>query len=135
MTEVLLHRLSGSKKAYEACRLVDELYRAGKRVVVWVADEGRAGVLNDYLWTFSPNAFVPHALSRGAEVEEPVAIVTGALVNPNGADVLVVADAAPEPSLAAAFSEVHELLTASEEDQRKPSLWSGAGFTVREAGA
>ncbi len=98
MSEVIVHRLAGSKKALEACRLVERLYHGGKRVAVWVADGGRAGVLDEYLWTFAQSSFVPHALWDGSgELDDPVAIVTGTLANPNRADVLVIGDRLARP--------------------------------------
>lgn len=133
MGEVILHRLTGSKKALEACRLVERLYGSGKRVAVWVSDRGRAGVLDEYLWTFAQNSFVPHALvDGGGEADEPVAIVTGALANPNRSDTLVVADRVADLTVAAAWPEVHDLLTDAAEDEGKRQAWEAAGFAVRE---
>ncbi len=133
MTEVILHRLTGSKKALELCRLVERLWSSGKRVAVWVSDRGRAGVLDDYLWTFAQNSFVPHALvDGGGEADEPVAIVTGALANPNRSEALVVADRLTDPAAAAAWPEVHDLLTGAAEDEGKHAAWEAVGLSVRE---
>ena len=133
MTEVILHRLTGSKKALEACRLVERLYASGKRVAVWVSDRGRAAVLDEYLWTFAQNSFVPHALLEGAGgADEPVAVITGSLANPNGAETLVVADRIGDPAAASGWAEVHDLLTGAAEDEGKRAAWESAGFKVRE---
>ena len=105
MGEVILHRLTGSKKALEACRLIERLYSSGKRVAVWMSDRGRAAVLDEYLWTFAQNSFVPHALWDGnGDADEPVAIVAGTLVNPNRAETLVVADRLGLPGLITHFT-------------------------------
>ncbi len=133
MGEVILHRLTGSKKALEACRLVERLYASGKRVTVWVSDRGRAAVFDEYLWTFAQNSFVPHALVDGAaEADEPVAIVTGSLSNPNRADALVVADRVPDATAAGAWAVVHDLAAGTAEDEGKREAWESAGFAVRE---
>ena len=132
MGDVVLHRLTGSKKALEACRLVERLYSSGRRVAVWVSDRGRAGVLDEYLWTFAQNSFVPHVLWDGGDGDEPVAIVTGTLTNPNRAEALVVADRLPDPAAAVGWPEVHDLLTSAAEDEGKKEAWEAAGFSVLE---
>lgn len=133
MPRVVLHKLRGSKKAQDACRLIEALVDSGRRVVVWVSDEGRARVLDDYLWTFSQSSFVPHTLApAGTSCSDPAAIVSGALENPNGADTLVVVDRVGEPASAAGFGVVHDLDAGTEEDQGKLDAWRAAGFDVEE---
>lgn len=134
MTErprVVLHRLSGSKKALDACRLVEKLYLAGEKVVVWFQDQGRAAIFDQYLWTFSDTSFVPHRLvvDRG-EADEPVAIVVGELANPNQASHLVVVELPKNLKHVAGFALVHDLLLAGEE---RKDRWEAAGFSVEEA--
>jgi DNA polymerase IIIc chi subunit len=130
---VVLHRLAGAKKAYDACRLVEALYLDGRRVVVWFSDAGRAAVLDQYLWTFSQSSFVPHLRWNGGdELEEPVALVVGELANPNRADVLVVVDRLEELGAAAQFERIHDLLARTSEDHGKREAWEAAGFSVQE---
>ncbi len=132
---VVLHRLEGTKKALEACRLVERLYTSGKRVTVFMSDVGRASVFNEYLWTFAQHSFVPHVLWDGAaEVEDPVVLVAGTLANPNGSQVLVIGDRLGDPGQAALWGEVHDFVTAAAEDEGKPAAWEAAGFKVQERG-
>ncbi len=133
MGQVILHRLTGSKKALEACRLTEMLYKRGKRVVVWLSDRGRAAVLDEYLWTFAQNSFVPHCLWDGVgEADDPVVIVTGTLANPNGAEALVVGDRLQDLAAASGWTEVHDFVTGSAEDEGKLAAWEAAGFKARE---
>jgi DNA polymerase IIIc chi subunit len=132
-TTVVLHRLAGTKKALEACRLVERLYHSGKRVTVFLSDSGRATMFDEYLWTFAQHSFVPHALWDGrSEVEDPVVVVTGAVSNPNAATVLVIGDRIADSHEAAAFAEVHDFVTTSPEDQEKRKTLEDAGFEVEE---
>jgi DNA polymerase-3 subunit chi len=132
-TKVVLHRLAGTKKALEACRLVERLYRAGKRVTVLLSDTGRASMFDEYLWTFAQHSFVPHALWDGrSEVEDPVVVITGTVANPNAATVLVIGDRISDSQEAAAFPEVHDFVTTSPEDEGKKKTWEDAGFRVEE---
>jgi DNA polymerase IIIc chi subunit len=127
---VLVHRLAGNKKALDACRLIEKLYLAGERVVVWFADEGKAAIFDTYLWTFSDTSFVPHKVAlEGAKVSEPVALVIGRLHNPNEASQLVVMERPKNLKEAAAFARVHDLWLASEDARQE---WEKAGFEVEE---
>lgn len=128
---VILHRLAGSKKALDACRLVEKLYLAGEKVVVWFQDQGRAVIFDQYLWTFSDTSFVPHRLVVGQEpVDEPVAIIVGELANPNGASHLVVVELPERLEGLSGFPHIHDFLMVQEE--RKGS-WEAAGYRVEEA--
>jgi DNA polymerase-3 subunit chi len=133
LSEVIVHQLAGSKKALDACRLIERLYQAGRRVTVWVADSSRASVLDQYLWTFAQSSFVPHALWDGStEIDDPVAIVTGTLTNRNRSDVLVIGDTIADPASARDWPEVHDLASAAAEDEGKREAWEAAGFAVTE---
>ena len=97
MKKVVLHRLATTKKALDACRLVEALYLEGKKVLVAFTDAGRAATFNEYLWTFSQGSFVPHSLWDGqGEADDPVVLALGTLGKPNGATVLVVVDPLPD---------------------------------------
>jgi DNA polymerase IIIc chi subunit len=130
---VIVHRLAGTKKALEACRLIDGLYRAGRRVVAWVDDSGRAKMFDEYLWTYAQHSFVPHVLWGGeGEVEDPVVVVTGSLANPNRADTLVVVDRLPDAAAASTFPEIRDLASQAAEDQGRREAWEAAGLSVGE---
>jgi len=132
-SRVIVHRLAGTKKALEACRLIDGLYRSGRRVVAWVDDSGRAKMFDEYLWTYAQHSFVPHVLWGGqGEVEDPVVVVTGSLANPNQADTLVVVDRLPDAAAAAAFPEIRDLASQAAEDQGRREAWEAAGLSVSE---
>jgi DNA polymerase III subunit chi len=45
-----------------ACRLIDRVHRMGMRVLVAVDSEAEARQLDELLWTFKPESFIPHQL-------------------------------------------------------------------------
>ena len=109
------------------------LHGERRRVVVWVSDEGRLRILDDFLWTADKLAFLPHAVwAEGIDVaDEPVVLVCRP-VNPNRAAVLVVGDGLPPLDWAAGFDEVHDLVApdAAGDERRahwQPLLPCGAG--------
>jgi DNA polymerase IIIc chi subunit len=124
VAELHLHRIDGTKRAGWVVQTVQELNAAGHRVVVWVADEGRRSILDDYLWTFEQGSFIPHAIWGPAlgEVPDPV-VLLGEEANPNGGTDLVVADDAPPPAWAAGFDRVHDVLTADADGQERERFW------------
>jgi DNA polymerase IIIc chi subunit len=124
MAQLELHDLKTDKRAGELAALLSRLHAARERVVVWVADEGRRQILDDYLWTFQKLAFLPHLLWGPdlGTVEEPVVLV-GEPANPNGASILVVGDDPPPGAWAASFDEVHDLIPPGEDGQRRAEFW------------
>lgn len=124
MTRLELHPLASDKRARELAAVVERLQREGIRVVVWVADEGRRQILDDYLWTFDKLAFVPHLLWTAGlgDVDDPVVLV-GEPANPNRATVLVVGDELPPGAWAASFDEVHDLIEPGSGGERRRAFW------------
>jgi DNA polymerase-3 subunit chi len=124
VTRLELHPLATEKRARDLAGLLDRIHRSGARVVVWVADEGRRQILDDYLWTYEKLAFVPHLLwnPQLGGVEDPVVLV-GEPANPNRAAVLVVGDELPPGDWAAGFDEVHDLIAPGDDGDRRRAFW------------
>jgi DNA polymerase IIIc chi subunit len=135
MTRVLLHPLPGSKRAGELAGLVERLYAEGRRLVVWVADDGRRQALDDFLWTCGRLSFIPHRLWTPAlgEVEDPVVLV-GEESNPNGSRILVVGDDLPPEAWAAEFDEVYDLVPDDDDGRQRRERWAATGLAVEETG-
>lgn len=124
VAHIELHHLKNPKRAKQLARLLAELHEQGARVVVWVADEGRRQILDDYLWTFEKLAFVPHVLWSPAlgNVEDPIVLV-GDEVNPNRSSMLVIGDDLPGGPWAATFDIVHDLVGADDEGATRREFW------------
>lgn len=101
------HEVRGPRWEEAVCRRVEEELAAGRRVYVWAASEAQARRLDELLWTFRDDAFVPHGLWQGeAGCGEAVA-VGWRPGNPNEATSLVLArDAAPGEL--SGFDRVHD---------------------------
>jgi DNA polymerase-3 subunit chi len=119
-----LHPLKSPKRARQLAVLLDQLHREGARMVVWVADDGRRQILDDYLWTFEKLSFVPHLLwsPELGDVEDPIVLV-GEAANPNRASVLVVGDDLPDGPWAASFESVHDLVGDDENGAARREFW------------
>jgi len=129
-THVVLHDLTGPKRAGRLAKLVESLYGDRRRVVVWVADEGRLQILDDYLWTYEQLSFVPHAVwaPNMGDVSDPVVLVSTP-ANPNRAEVMVVGDEPPPEDWIGGFDEVHDLIPPGDAGDERRAFWERWGGT------
>ncbi len=124
MTRLVLHDLPSGKRAGELAQLIESLTAGGRRLVVWVADEGRRQIFDDWLWTFDKQSFVPHSVWQPAlgAVDDPV-VLLGEPGNPNGATVLVIGDDLPGEDWARTFEEVHDFIPPGDEGDQRRAWW------------
>ena len=58
-----------------ACKIIDRAYRSGHTVYLWARDDHETDLLDDLLWTFSQNSFVPHSRNNhNSDLTTPVHI-------------------------------------------------------------
>ena len=78
MTRIDFYVLPGASshgRHLTACRLAEKAYRAGHRVYVQTATAQDEVAVDDLLWTFKQNSFVPHARWQGeGQPEVPVLV-------------------------------------------------------------
>lgn len=73
-----------------ACRIVEKAYRLGHRVYLRTGNTDDTNVLDELLWTFSQNSFVPHQLSTESDSKEsPVVIGESPPPAAEGTDVVI----------------------------------------------
>lgn len=111
MTRVDFYLLAGADaqaRAHFACRLADKAYRLGHRVFIHTESAEQTRQLDDLLWTFQQNSFVPHAPCAGDTPEMPVLLGHDA-EPPAAAQVLI--NLGPEvPLFFSRFERVAELV-------------------------
>jgi DNA polymerase-3 subunit chi len=76
MTEVdfyILDAESPDQRKDFACRLAAQVFRQGHQVYIHTDDEPAAREMDDLLWSFRPDSFLPHSL-LGGEHADRVAI-------------------------------------------------------------
>ena len=124
MTRLELHDLKTDKRAGDLACLVGGLAANQHRVVVWVADEGRRQIFDDWLWTFERLAFIPHCVWQPTlgVVEDPVVLV-GETGNPNRATVLVVGDELPPEEWAREFDVIYDFIPPGEAGKKRREWW------------
>lgn len=74
----ILQDASQEARLLFVCRLVDKAVGQGNRIFIRVDDTATAETLDDLLWSFRPESFIPHALVGMDEAADaPVVISTG----------------------------------------------------------
>ena len=94
MVEVWFYHLQNQPLARALPTLLEKALQRGWRVAVQAAAEGDLKRLDDLLWTYAPESFLPHGLGRDKDGErQPVVLLDGP-ENPNGAALRVYVEGA-----------------------------------------
>lgn len=94
MTEVRFYHMRRKTLEQALPEILAKALERGRRVVVRAGSRERVEALDAALWTHDPASFLPHGFRRdGSEKDQPVFLTDGD-DNPNGADILVLADGA-----------------------------------------
>ena len=101
-----------------ACRLLEKAYSRGHRVYVHCANQEDAELLDDLLWSFRDDSFIPHnLLGEGPEPPPPVQIGFGK--EPRGFNDILL-NLAPEiPSFSTRFKRIMELVSNQETEKEQ----------------
>ena len=94
MTEIGFYHLRASPLERALPRLLERALAEGHRVVVMAGSPERVEHLNDVLWTYSEESFLPHGSARDGNAECQPVWLTASDDNPNRAGMLVLVDGA-----------------------------------------
>ena len=90
MSEIRFYHLQTQTPEQALPQILQKALAGGQRIVVRGSDAGYIDRLNDHLWTFRPDSFLPHGSEKdgaGFAADQPVWLTDGD-DNPNGACVL-----------------------------------------------
>ncbi len=99
MTEVLFYHLTESKLEDALPALLEKSVERGWRVVVQTGGEERRDSLDEHLWTYREDSFLPHGTEAGEDAARQPVLVTDGPGNVNEANVRFVVDGAEPPPL------------------------------------
>lgn len=89
MTEIRFYHLQTKSLEQALPEILQKAVAGGRRVVVRLRDEKAVARLNEVLWTFNPDSFLPHGSKKdGFAAQQPVWL-TDSDENPNNADTLI----------------------------------------------
>ncbi len=128
MTEILFYHLERAALESVLPGLLEKSLERGWKAVVRAGSRARVEALNEHLWTYRDDAFLPHAAGGEDGARQPVWLTEGDEV-PNGADVLFLVDgASANPSALASFTRCVTIF-----DGRDEAAVAGARAFWKEA--
>lgn len=96
-----------------ACRLVEKAYLRGHRIFVLCKNQQEAEAIDELLWTFKDDSFIPHNL-QGEGPEPPPPVQIGFNQEPRGFNDILINLTDDIPSFHMRFKRVLELVSADE---------------------
>lgn len=115
-------------------RLLDKARAAGLKAVVMAGSPERVEALNEILWTFEPESWLPHGSAPDGEAELQPIWLTATEENPNNATILVTCDGA-ETRNVEAFDRCLDLFDGNDPDavqaaRERWKTWKAAGHQL-----
>lgn len=104
-----------------ACRLLEKAYYKGHRVFVLCTNQQEAELIDELLWTFKADSFIPHNLEGEGPIPPPP-IHIGYQKEPRGFNDILL-NLAPEiPPFAPQFKRIIELVSHQDEQKELSRL-------------
>lgn len=99
MTEVLFYHLTESKLEDALPALLEKSVERGWRVAVQTVGDERVQMLDQHLWTFREDSFLPHGVDEEEFGAQQPVLLTTSSANNNSATVRFIVDGAEPPEL------------------------------------
>lgn len=142
--EVLFYHLQREPLETVLPILLAKTLERGWSAVVEAPSRERIAALDEHLWTFSDDGFLPHATDAEPDIAQEPIVLTDKGGNPNGAQVRFLVDGAGLPDDASAYQRLVLLfdgddqaaLARAREDWRtaKARGWAGTYWQQGETG-
>lgn len=107
-----------------ACKLVEQLSRQGQRVYVLLRSAEEAGELDQLLWSYTPESFVPHVLIDDAPTAQAGVLLGTQPQPPAGVACLINLADELAASHAAVTTIAEFVLNDTESKARGRALWN-----------
>jgi DNA polymerase III subunit chi len=134
MTQIGFYHLLKMPLEQALPRLLDKALAAGLKAVVQAGSPERVERLNDALWTWDADSWLPHGSAKDGEADLQPVWLTDVSENPNGATVLVLCDGASSDAVAS-YDRVLDLFdgnddTAVQAARERWKTWKAAGHAL-----
>ena len=100
-----------------ACRVVEKAWQMGHRVFIATASAEVTRQVDELLWTFRPDSFVPHGRSP-EEQDADLAILIGHTGQPKDRAEVLINLTGTVPEFHAAFERIAEFVSGDEESRQ-----------------
>jgi DNA polymerase III subunit chi len=116
VAEVLFYHLQRQPLEAVLPTLVEKTLERGWRAVIQGTSEERLSALDDHLWTFADDSFVPHGLAREPQAPEHPVVLALDDANPNGATIRFLVEGAPLPPDVSAYQRLVVLFDGNDDE-------------------
>ena len=115
MTDISFYHLTTRSLENALPKLLELTLKSGERAVILTGSDARVKALNDHLWSYEPNSWLPHGSNiDGEETEQPIYLTTTD-ENPNNATFLFLIDGAVSNQIQT-FKRVFELFDGRDKE-------------------
>ena len=94
MTKIDFYHLQNQTLENVLPKLLEKSYQLGKKILVKIGNEERIDFINNLLWTYDEESFLPHGSKKDGHAEMQPIWLTSEDKNPNNADFLFLTDGA-----------------------------------------
>jgi DNA polymerase-3 subunit chi len=116
VTEILFYHLQHQPLERVLPTLVERSLERGWQAAIQAASEERLSALDDQLWTYSDESFLPHGTDRDPDPASQPVVLTLREANPNGASIRFLVEGADLPPDAADYARICILFDGSDQD-------------------
>ena len=109
----LLNNAEPKSAEIVACRLIEKAYQRGHRVFVFCEDAQAAARLDELLWTYKDDSFIPHNL-QGEGPEPPPPVQIGYGPEPRGFNDILLNLSTTIPPYFSRFRRVMEVIASND---------------------
>lgn len=129
-TQINFYHLTASPLERALPKLLEKAYSSGWRVVIAAESDERVEKLNELLWTYDQDSFLPHGSAKdGYDESQPILIATDT-APANGAKLLVITDGRPAPE---GYERVLDMFDGNDEAATSAARTRWKGY--KDAGA
>lgn len=89
MTDIRFYHMEQSTLDQALPAIAMKAWQSGSHVMIRVPDKSEASRLNDLLWTFHPNVFLPHGADGDDHADKQPVFICANDVNENNAEILI----------------------------------------------
>jgi DNA polymerase-3 subunit chi len=115
MTDILFYHLERQPLERVLPMLLEKTLERGWRALVRTLNADRVQVIDEFLWNYSDESFLPHAVDGEPEPEREPILVTHTLVESNRPNVLFLVDGSAFPDDASAYDRIVLLFDGNDE--------------------
>ena len=116
MTEIFFYHLQNQPLEAALPRLLEKSLERGWRAVVQATSPERLSALDDHLWTFADESFLPHGTDKDPDPAEHPVLLTLSDGNRNGANVRFLVDGAAFPADGEGYERIVVLFDGNDPD-------------------